>query len=80
VSNIKNVQTENRKVNRACFIVAGTPDGKIMLDALRRQFAGVPLRKSPDGKVDPNAIVAAAGSNLVIQTLEEWIRDGKLAR
>jgi hypothetical protein len=74
------VQADNRKVNRACFVVSQTPDGELMLTALRKQFGGVPIKKSPAGVVDPNAVIAAAGSNLVIQTIEEWIEYGKLAR
>lgn len=71
---------KNRKVNRSCFLVSQTPDGQVMLEALRDQFAGVPLKKDDVGQIDPNAVVAAAGQNLVITTLEEWIENGKLAR
>lgn len=80
MSRMDKVQTSNRKVNRACFIVSQTPDGEVMLDALRKQFGGVPIKKTGDGAVDPNAIVVQAGSNLVIETLEGWIENGKLAR
>ena len=80
MSKMDAVQADNRKVNRAAFLISTSPDGKVVFDALKRQFAGVPLKNTPEGFIDPNAVVAAAGSNQVIETLEEWIRDGELAR
>jgi hypothetical protein len=80
MTKVQNLQEENRKVNRACYMIFNNPDGRLVLDALRRQFAGVPLKKSDSGFIDPNAVMAAAGSNLVIKTIEEWIENGELAR
>ncbi len=43
-----------------------TPDGKFVLEKLEEQFGGTTLKKTPDGLIDPNASIAAAGCREVL--------------
>lgn len=46
--------------------VFSSPDGKAVLDELERQFDGTCLKKDKEGRIDPNATLAAAGCREVL--------------
>jgi len=77
---IAKLQSKRAVENRAFWRVAETPDGKIMIEYLKRMFGGSVLKKAPDGRIDPNAVMAAVGEQLVIKVILEKIENGKLAR
>ena len=79
-SKLEKLKKENQAVDRAMFMVYGTPDGKLMIDYLVRRFGGNLMKKTPDGAVDPYAMAASVGELNVIRAILEGIENGELAR
>jgi hypothetical protein len=50
------------------------PNAKYVLEDLNNQFNRGCLRKSPDGSIDPNASIAAAGSREVLLYIDDMMR------
>ena len=66
--------------NRDYWETFTTPVGKKVLEDLEKMFGGVPLKRSPDGRVDSDASMVAIGSQEVIKTIHERIKYGQVAR
>ena len=67
MTQLKALKDAHRVENRAIYLMASTPDGKV-------------LRKSPDGVVDPYAMAYAAGQYDFIKQIKDMIENGKMAR
>lgn len=58
-------------VRRAAFKLFGTPDGKLVLEALERAFVDELVPKDGNGAVDPNAVLVQVGARQVIDYLRK---------
>ena len=61
---------------KACYARwVESPDAKPCLDDLNTRFNGTTLKKSKvDGKIDPNASIAAAGGREVLLYIDQMTR------
>ena len=79
MTQLKALKDAHRVENRAIYLMASTPDGKVFTDWMDKQTGKV-LRKSPDGVVDPYAMAYAAGQYDFIKQIKDMIENGKMAR
>ncbi len=76
---LKLLQKVRKADNRAIYVMATTPEGKVFMTWIDK-LSGRVLRKTPDGVVDPYAMAYAAGQNDLIKQIKDMINDGQLAR
>ena len=71
---IKEAQRLTAERRRAYVNLFDSPNGKVVLEDLDKQFNRTTLRKV-DGVIDPNASIAAAGCREVLLYIDEMMRN-----
>ena len=71
---IKEAQRLTAERRRAYVNLFYSPNGKVVLEDLDKQFNRTTLRKV-DGVIDPNASIAAAGCREVLLYIDEMMRN-----
>ena len=71
---IKEAQRLTAERRRAYVNLFDSPNGKVVLEDLDKQFNRTTLRKV-DGVIDPNASIAAAGCREVLLYIDDMMRN-----